>query len=70
VDGFNSLLVRSANEASSMQFNWVAGPATTQGEFFKGAHQPLHCLCPLLYAFIHTLLIHTIHHGSSCAGSS
>lgn len=39
VDGFNSLLVRSASEASSMQFNWVAGPATTQGEFFKGEQQ-------------------------------
>jgi hypothetical protein len=44
VDGFNSLLVRSANEASSMQFNWVAGPATTQGEFFKGAQHFLYCL--------------------------
>jgi hypothetical protein len=38
VDGFNSLLVRSPSEASSMEFNWVAGPATTQAEFFKGEH--------------------------------
>jgi hypothetical protein len=41
VDGFNSLLVRSPSEASSMEFNWVAGPATTQAEFFKGGHGPV-----------------------------
>ncbi|KAF6259051.1 P-loop containing nucleoside triphosphate hydrolase protein [Scenedesmus sp. NREL 46B-D3] len=40
VDGFNSLLVRSASEASNMEFNWVAGPATTQAEFFKVVGRP------------------------------
>lgn len=36
VDGYDSLLVTSGSDTTSMQFNWVAGPATTQSDFFKG----------------------------------
>lgn len=46
IDGHNSLVVRTPSEASAMQFNWVAGPATTQAEFFKGELQQL-LLLPL-----------------------
>lgn len=38
VEGHNVCTVRSPNEIVSMPFNWVAGPATTQSEFFKGTH--------------------------------
>lgn len=47
--------VRSPNETVSMPFNWVAGPATTQSEFFKGASaaavlsQPIVHSLPLIH---------------------
>jgi len=40
VEGYNVCTVRSPHESLTMPFNWVAGPATTQSEFFKGKLQP------------------------------
>lgn len=36
VEGHNVCTVRTPHDTVSMPFNWVAGPATTQAEFFKG----------------------------------
>jgi hypothetical protein len=39
VEGHNVCTVRAPHETVSLPFNWVAGPATTQSEFFKGKAQ-------------------------------
>lgn len=40
VEGHNVCTVRAKeNDTVSLPFNWVAGPATTQSEFFKGKAQ-------------------------------